>query len=39
MPPEFLELMNLYRQPVKRQSTVAYLPQPRHAKGLGSRED
>jgi ClpP class serine protease len=38
MPPDFLELMNLYRQPVRRQSTVDYLPQPRHAKGLGSRE-
>jgi ClpP class serine protease len=33
LPPEFLDLMNLYRQPVRRQPSVEYLPQPRHVKG------
>ncbi len=30
MPLEFLELMSLYPQPVKRQPTVEYIPLPRH---------
>ncbi len=34
MPPEFLHLMELYPQPVRRQPTVEYLPQPR---GRGTR--
>jgi ClpP class serine protease len=29
MPPEVLELMSLYPQPVRRQPTVEYLPEPR----------
>ncbi len=29
MPPEFLDLMNLYPQPVRRQPSVEYLPVPR----------
>jgi ClpP class serine protease len=29
MPPEVLDLMNLYPQPVRRQPTVEYLPYPR----------
>jgi ClpP class serine protease len=31
--PEFLELMNLYPQPVRHQPTVEYLPVPRRVKG------
>ncbi|MER3447741.1 MAG: hypothetical protein C4291_13310 [Candidatus Dadabacteria bacterium] len=30
MPLEFLELMSLYPQPIKRQPTVEYIPIPRH---------
>jgi ClpP class serine protease len=30
IPAEFLDLMNLYPQPVRRQPTVEYLPEPRH---------
>ncbi|HWW94333.1 MAG TPA: ATP-dependent Clp protease proteolytic subunit [Vicinamibacteria bacterium] len=37
LPPEFLDLMTLYRQPVRHQPTVEYLPQPRHVKGGGSK--
>jgi len=33
MPPEVLDLMRLYPQPVKRQPTVEYLPQPRRSRG------
>lgn len=33
MPPEILELMNLYPQPVRRQPTVEYLPEPRRFSG------
>jgi ClpP class serine protease len=29
IPAEFLDLMNLYPQPVRRQPTVEYLPEPR----------
>jgi ClpP class serine protease len=31
IPPEFLDLMSLYPQPVRRQPTVEYLPQPRRS--------
>lgn len=34
VPPEFLTLMNLYPQPVRRQPTVECLPEPRHFKGI-----
>lgn len=30
---EFLDLMNLYPQPVRRQPTVEYLPEPRRFEG------
>lgn len=33
MPEEILELMNLYPQPVRRQPTVEYLPEPRRFSG------
>ena len=33
IPAEFLTLMNLYPQPVRRQPSVEYLPEPRHFKG------
>ena len=33
MPPEFLDLLGLYPQPVRRQPTVEYLPEPRRAEG------
>jgi ClpP class serine protease len=35
--PEFLELMSLYPQPVRRQPTVEYLPEPRRLPGAGKR--
>ena len=39
IPPEFLGLMNLYPQPVRRQPTVEYLPEPRRSDGVrGSRD-
>src|ERR1700681_4281363 len=31
MPADFLDLMNLYPQPVRRQPTVEYLPEPRRS--------
>jgi ClpP class serine protease len=34
MPAEFLDLMNLYPQPVRRQPTVEYLPEPRRFRGV-----
>jgi ClpP class serine protease len=37
MPPEFLDLMNLYPQPVRRQPTVEYLPERRRFQGSESR--
>src|SRR6266545_2090523 len=38
MPAEFLDLMNLYPQPVRRQPTVEYLPERRRYDGFrGSR--
>src|SRR6266849_2580705 len=36
LPPEFLDLMNLYRQPVRHHPTVEYLHQPRHVRGGGN---
>jgi ClpP class serine protease len=33
IPPEFLDLMSLYPQPVRRQPGVEYLPEPRRAQG------
>jgi Serine dehydrogenase proteinase len=39
IPVEFLDLMNLYPQPVRRQPTVEYLPEPRRFKGdQGARD-
>jgi len=32
MPREFMRLMNLFPQPVKRTPTVEYLPEPRHSR-------
>ena len=32
IPPEVLQLMSLFPQPVRRQQTVEYLPFPRRAK-------
>ncbi len=34
IPAEFLDLMNLYPQPVRRQPTVEYLPEPRRSGGV-----
>jgi len=39
IPPEVLDLMSLYPQPVRRQPTVEYLPEPRHAEGFRSNRD
>jgi len=39
IPPEFLDLMSLYPQPVRRQPTVEYLPEPRHADGFHTNRD
>ncbi|TMB45794.1 MAG: hypothetical protein E6J55_05145 [Deltaproteobacteria bacterium] len=33
IPAEYLDLMTLYPQPVRRQPTVEYLPQPRRFEG------
>jgi ClpP class serine protease len=38
IPEDVVQLMSLYPQPVRRQPTVEYLPIPRHAKGMGSRQ-
>jgi ClpP class serine protease len=38
IPSEIVDLMNLYPQPVRRQPTVEYLPEPRRIKDAGSRE-
>ena len=39
IPSEFLDLMNLYPQPVRRQPTVEYLPEYRRSEGFrGSRD-
>lgn len=37
MPDAVLELMNLYPQPVRAQSSVEYLPVPRHQGGQGGK--
>jgi len=37
IPAEFLDLLNLYPQPVRRQPAVEYLPEPRHAKSVLGR--
>ena len=37
MPEEFMKLMTLYPQPLKRQPTVEYLPIPRHSSDYDSR--
>jgi hypothetical protein len=34
IPAEFLDLMNLYPQPVRRQPTVEYLPERRRSEGV-----
>ncbi len=39
LPPEILDLMNLYPQPVRRQPTVEYLPIPRRYEGAGGGRD
>jgi len=39
IPPEFLGLMNLYPQPVRRQPTVEYLPEPRRSDGVRGPRD
>ncbi len=39
LPPEILDLMNLYPQPVRRQPTVEYLPIPRRYEGAGGSRD
>jgi ClpP class serine protease len=38
VPNEFLQLMGLYPQPVRRQSTVEYIPGPRHRPDPRSRD-
>jgi ClpP class serine protease len=38
MPPDVLNLMSLYPQPVRRQPTVEYLPEPRRLRNIGSQE-
>ena len=37
MPPEFLMLMSLFPQPVRRHPSVEYLPGPRHAEPAEKR--
>jgi len=37
MPPDILDLMALYPQPVRRQPTVEYLPERRRYEGLGGQ--
>ena len=39
LPPEFLDLMALYPQPVRRQPTVEYLPERRRFEGVGGQGD
>jgi ClpP class serine protease len=39
IPAEFLDLMNLYPQPVRRQPTVEYLPEPRRSEGVRGLRD
>ena len=39
MPSNVLNLMSLYPQPVRRQPTVEYFPEPRRFKGVGSQKE
>src|SRR5712664_3495903 len=39
IPAEVLDLMSLYPQPVRRQPTVEYLPEPRRFQGAPAREN
>jgi ClpP class serine protease len=39
IPPEFLDLMALYPQPVRHQPTVEYLPERRRYEGVGSNRE
>jgi ClpP class serine protease len=39
MPSEFLDLMQLYPQPVRRQPTVEYLPEHRRSEGVRGNRD
>src|SRR6266852_2099824 len=39
MPSAFLDLMNLYPQPTRRQPTVEYLPEPRRSEGFRGNRD
>jgi len=39
IPSEFLDLMNLYPQPVRRQPTVEYLPEHRRYEGFRGNRD
>ena len=39
IPSEFLDLMHLYPQPVRRQPTVEYLPEPRRYEGFRGNRD
>jgi ClpP class serine protease len=39
IPSEFLDLMHLYPQPVRRQPTVEYLPEPRRSQGFRGNRD
>ncbi len=38
MPQEVYQLMSLYKQPVRQQPTVEYLPVPRYKKSAGSKD-
>jgi len=38
IPWEIMDLMSPYPQPVRRQPTVEYPPEPRRMKGAGARE-
>ena len=39
IPSEFLDLMNFYPQPVRRQPTVEYLPERRRQEGFRGNRD
>ncbi len=39
IPPEFLDLMSLYPQPVRHQPTVEYLPHRRRLEDFGEKRD
>jgi ClpP class serine protease len=38
IPADMLNLMNLYPQPVRREPSVEYLPEPRRVRNIGSQE-